>query len=105
MNQTTIGLNLYSLREFTQTPADIAETLKGTVLEDAPLVPTSVRTRQGLDELLVALQGELAETEPPFDRGLRTLQLSVSEVVSPRNRLSRYQKNPRRATAGQFHSR
>jgi selenocysteine-specific elongation factor len=59
---------------------DVAETLKGTVLEDAPLVPSSARTGQGLEELLAALQGELAGTEPPIDRGRP--RLSVDRVFT-----------------------
>ena len=49
--------------------ADVSKTLEGTVLEDAPIVPVSARTGQGLDELLVALQEALAQVEPNRDRG------------------------------------
>jgi selenocysteine-specific elongation factor len=59
---------------------DIVETLEGTVLEDAPLVLTSARSGQGLDELLTALQSELAETERQIDRGRP--RLSVDRVFT-----------------------
>ena len=49
--------------------ADVSEVLEGTVLEGAPIIPVSARTRQGLDDLLVALQGVLEQTPPRPDRG------------------------------------
>jgi len=49
--------------------ADVAETLDGTVLEGAPILPVSARTGQGLDELLVALQDALTQVEARRDRG------------------------------------
>jgi selenocysteine-specific elongation factor len=59
---------------------DIADTLRGTVLEGAPLVPTSARTEQGLEKLLIALQNELMETAPRVDRGRP--RLSVDRVFT-----------------------
>jgi selenocysteine-specific elongation factor len=59
---------------------DIVETLEGTVLEDAPLVLTSARTGQGLDELLNALQRGLAEIRPQVDSGRP--RLSVDRVFT-----------------------
>lgn len=49
--------------------ADVSETLEGTTLEGAPIIPVSARTRQGLNELLAALQGMLDEVGPRPDRG------------------------------------
>jgi len=49
--------------------ADVSETLEGTVLECAPIVPVSARTGQGLDDLLAALQDTLTQVEPRHDRG------------------------------------
>ncbi|MBC7226069.1 MAG: selenocysteine-specific translation elongation factor [Thermoflexales bacterium] len=49
--------------------ADISEVLQGTVLEDAPIIPVSARTGQGLRELVAALQDVLARTPPRPDRG------------------------------------
>lgn len=59
---------------------DVIETLDGTALENAPLVLTSARTRQGLDELLAALQGVLDDIEPSADRGRP--RLSIDRVFS-----------------------
>jgi selenocysteine-specific elongation factor len=59
---------------------DIVETLEGTVLEDAPLVLTSVRTGQGLEELVAALGRGLAEIQPQADRGRP--RLSVDRVFT-----------------------
>ncbi|MFH1679323.1 MAG: GTP-binding protein, partial [Candidatus Eisenbacteria bacterium] len=42
--------------------ADAEETLRGTTLESAPLLLCSAVTRQGLDDLVAALQSELAKT-------------------------------------------
>ncbi len=49
--------------------ADVSETLDGTALEGAPIVPVSARTGQGLDELVTTLQDMLAQVEPRRDRG------------------------------------
>jgi selenocysteine-specific elongation factor len=61
---------------------DVAETLEGTVLEDAPLVLTSARKRRGLDELLEALEVVLAESEPQPDRGHPRLPVDRVFTVS-----------------------
>lgn len=53
--------------------ADVSETLEGTVLESAPIIPVSARTGQGLDVLLAALQQVLAQAKPRPDRGLPRL--------------------------------
>ncbi|RME36215.1 MAG: GTP-binding protein, partial [Thermoflexia bacterium] len=44
--------------------ADVSEVLQGTVLENAPIIPVSARTGQGLQELIAALQEVLARTPP-----------------------------------------
>ena len=49
--------------------ADVSETLEGTVLEGAPIVPVSARTGEGLDELVATLQQTLDQIEPRYDRG------------------------------------
>ncbi len=61
---------------------DVVETLEGTVLEEAPLVLTSARTRQGLDELLDALQQVLGAAAPPVDRGRPRLAIDRVFTVS-----------------------
>jgi len=48
---------------------DVAETLAGTVLQDAPIVLTSAETGRGLDELLHVLEEVLSERRPHADRG------------------------------------
>ncbi|MBL7063083.1 MAG: selenocysteine-specific translation elongation factor [Anaerolineae bacterium] len=62
--------------------ADVSETLEGTVLEDAPIIPVSARTGQGLDELLVVLQEVLAQTEPRPDRGRPRLPIDRVFTIS-----------------------
>jgi selenocysteine-specific elongation factor len=49
--------------------ADVSETLEGTALAGAPIIPVSARTREGLDELVAAVQETLAQVEPRRDRG------------------------------------
>lgn len=61
---------------------DLKDTLAGTVLEDAPIVRTSARTEEGLDELLVALEDVLAQTEPRFDEGEPRLPIDRVFTVS-----------------------
>jgi selenocysteine-specific elongation factor len=48
---------------------EVREHLRGTPLENAPLVSVSARARQGLEELLAALDRTLAEATPRLDRG------------------------------------
>ncbi len=48
---------------------EVREHLRGSLLEDAPVVPVSARTGQGLPELLAALDGVLAEAQPRADQG------------------------------------
>ena len=48
---------------------DVAETLQGTVLEGAAVLPLSAVTGEGLDALRVALDGLLAKTPPKRDLG------------------------------------
>ncbi len=49
--------------------ADVAEVLEETVLEDAPIVPVSARTGQGLRDVVTALQDVLEHTPSRSDRG------------------------------------
>jgi selenocysteine-specific elongation factor len=49
--------------------ADVEEALRGTTLEGAPSIVCSAVSRQGLDELLAALQAELARTPAKRDIG------------------------------------
>ncbi len=61
---------------------DVAETLAGTVLENAPLVLTSARTGQGLDDLLATLQNVLAQAQPRPDRGRPRLPIDRVFTIS-----------------------
>ncbi|MFQ6014377.1 MAG: selenocysteine-specific translation elongation factor [Anaerolineae bacterium] len=49
--------------------ADVAELLRGTTLEGAPIIPVSARTGEGLPRLLEELDQILAETAPRPDWG------------------------------------
>jgi len=60
--------------------ADVSETLEGTVLEGAPIIPVSARTREGIPELLAALERALSQIPPRPDRGRP--RLPVDRVFS-----------------------
>jgi selenocysteine-specific elongation factor len=60
--------------------AEVSETLDGTCLRDAPLVPVSARTGEGLDRLLAVLDDVLAASQPRRDRGRP--RLPVDRVFS-----------------------
>src|SRR5262249_47878596 len=49
--------------------AEVEETLAGTSLQGAPLVPVSAVTRSGLDELLATLDHLLVEVPPKLNTG------------------------------------
>ena len=60
--------------------ADVSETLEGTALEGARIIPVSARTGQGLDELAAALQEMLTKVEPRRDR--RRPRLPIDRVFA-----------------------
>lgn len=60
--------------------ADVAAVLRGTVLQDARIVPVSARTRQGLDGLLSALTDCLAARPPRPD--LQRPRLPIDRAFS-----------------------
>ncbi len=60
--------------------AELTETLRGTCLQEAPIIPVSARTRVGLDELRAALARILATCPPRPDRGRP--RLSVDRVFT-----------------------
>jgi len=62
--------------------ADVSETVEGTVLEGAPIIPVSARTGQGLDELMSALQRMLAQVEPRRDLGRPRLPIDRVFTIS-----------------------
>ncbi len=60
--------------------ADIRAALRGSILQDAPIVPVSARSGVGLPDLLAALDRTLQHTEPRIDRGRP--RLSIDRVFS-----------------------
>jgi len=60
--------------------ADAEETLRGTSLESAPLLLCSAVTRQGLDDLVAALQSELAKT--PAKRDIDRPRLPIDRAFT-----------------------
>jgi selenocysteine-specific elongation factor len=62
--------------------ADVSETLEGTTLEGAPIIPVSARTGQGLDDLTAALEDMLAHIEPRRDRGRPRLPIDRVFTIS-----------------------
>ncbi len=59
---------------------DLGETLAGTVLEDAPIIPVSARTGQGIAELKEVLWQRLQATQPRPNK--RRPRLPVDRVFS-----------------------
>jgi selenocysteine-specific elongation factor len=59
---------------------DLHETLAGTALQEAPIIPVSARTGAGLDELRAALAAGLAAVEPRPDSGRP--RLAIDRVFS-----------------------
>ncbi len=62
--------------------ADAEETLRGTALESAPLLLCSAVTRQGLDDLVAALQSELAKTPAKRDIGRPRLPIDRAFTIA-----------------------
>ncbi len=60
--------------------ADVAETVAGTILADAPMLPVSAITNQGLENLLTTLEEILAEIPARSNRGRP--RLPVDRVFS-----------------------
>ncbi len=61
--------------------ADAEEALRGTTLESAPLLLCSAVTRQGLDDLVAALQSELAKTPAKRDIGRSRLPIDRAFTI------------------------
>ncbi len=60
---------------------DVREHLEGTAFEEAPIVPTSVVTGAGIDELRGAIAQVLSKTEPPDDFGKPRLPVDRTFTV------------------------
>ena len=61
---------------------EVEEVLKGTALEDSPVLAVSATTREGLPELLAAIDGALEGTEPRRDLGRPRLAVDRSFSVA-----------------------
>jgi selenocysteine-specific elongation factor len=61
---------------------DVREQVEGTCLEDAPIVPVSAHTREGLDQLVVALQDCLQDIPERADRGRPRLPIDRAFTVA-----------------------
>ena len=62
--------------------ADVSETLEGTTLEGAPIVPVSARDGTGLDDVVSALTEMLSRVEPRLDRGRPRLPIDRVFTIS-----------------------
>lgn len=62
--------------------ADIEETLRGTTLAGAPLVPCSAYTHEGLDDLLRTIEDLLAKTPPKRDIGRPRLAIDRAFTIA-----------------------
>lgn len=62
--------------------ADVQETLAGTTLADAPIVPCSAHTRAGLDVLLHTIEDLLAKTPPKRDIGRPRLAIDRAFTIA-----------------------
>jgi selenocysteine-specific elongation factor len=61
---------------------DVAGVLSQTVLAQAPIIPVSARTGQGLDQLLAALETALTDRPPRPDRGKPRLPIDRVFTIS-----------------------
>jgi selenocysteine-specific elongation factor len=62
--------------------AEVSETMDGTCLSGAPIVPVSARTGAGLDELLTALDEVVGASQPRRDRGRPRLPVDRVFTIS-----------------------
>ncbi len=62
--------------------AEVAETLEPTCLKDAPVIPVSARTQQGLEQLLETLDEVLRSSQPRRDRGRPRLPIDRVFTIS-----------------------
>jgi len=68
-------------REFLELAlADAAEVLSGTTLQESPIVPCSAVTREGLEQLVAALESQLAQT--PGRRDIGRPRLPIDRVFT-----------------------
>ncbi len=62
--------------------AEVEETLEGTCLAGAPIVPVSARTGEGLERLLAELEQALSTAQPRRDRGRPRLPIDRVFTIS-----------------------
>lgn len=62
--------------------ADVAETIEGTALADAPIIPVSATTGQGVSELVAALDNLLKQSPSRTDKGRPRLLIDRVFTVS-----------------------
>jgi selenocysteine-specific elongation factor len=62
--------------------ADVMEQVDGTCMENAPIIPVSARTGEGLDELVAALQACLKAIPPRADRGRPRLGIDRAFTIA-----------------------
>ncbi len=62
--------------------ADVAETIEGTALVDAPIIPVSATTGQGVSELMAALDNLLKQSPSRADKGRPRLLIDRVFTVS-----------------------
>ncbi len=62
--------------------ADVSDTVEGTVLEHAPIVPVSAQTGEGLETLVLHLQEILENTSPAIDLGRPRLPIDRVFTIS-----------------------
>ncbi|MDP8237988.1 MAG: selenocysteine-specific translation elongation factor [Candidatus Hatepunaea meridiana] len=60
---------------------DILELIKGTFLENAPILPVSNRTGNGMEEFKIALDKLIASARPRYDRGLFRMWLDRAFTI------------------------
>ena len=61
---------------------DIAEATVGSVLENAPIIPVSARTGEGLDDIVASLQAAVMNAEPRSDYGRPRLPVDRVFTIS-----------------------
>ncbi len=62
--------------------AEVAETLDSTCLNDAPIIPVSARTQEGLEQLLETMDEVLRSSQPRRDRGRPRLPIDRVFTIS-----------------------
>jgi selenocysteine-specific elongation factor len=67
IERAVVALTKADLGDVEAITAQVHAKLKGTILANAPIIPTSIRTKLGLEELKDSLASELSVTPAPRD--------------------------------------